>query len=151
MGTPRTFEIDDPLGEVDGDLRHTEMTATAYTITAALAIPFAALRTNLQKHKADEGTLTDNILLARALAFSADDDLNRLVDDTKNAVLALSNGDYQAPLYKQLFERQSPSELKSTLIGSQLATMRTWVGPLGTAGNAELSTIAMRLTAAHKR
>lgn len=148
MGTPRTIELDEPLDEIDGELRHTEMTATAYSITAALATPFAPLRANLHKQKADEGTLTDNILLARALAFSADDDLNRLVDDTKNAVLALSNGDYQAPLYKQLFSGQSPSELKRPLLGSQLATMRTWIGPLGAAGNADLSAIATRLATA---
>ncbi len=148
MGTPRTIELDEPLDECEGELRHTEMTATAYTITAALALPFAPLRTNLHKQKTDEGTLTDNILLARALAWSADDDLNRLVDDTKNAVLSLSNGDYQAPLYKQLFTGQSPSDLKRPLLGSQLATMRTWIGPLGAAANADLSAIGIRLTAA---
>ncbi len=148
MGAPRTLEIDEPFNEIDGELRHTEMTATAYTLTAALAIPFAPLRIDLRKHKADEATLTDNILLARALALSADDDLNRLVDDTKNVVLAMSANDYQAPLYKQLFSGQSPSELKRPLLGSQLATMRTWVGPLGAAGNADLSAIAIRLAAA---
>jgi hypothetical protein len=148
MREPRKLEIDEQFSEIDDDLRHTEKTATAYTITAALAIPFAPLRANLRKHQEEEGTLTDNILLARALAFSADDDLNRLVDDTKNAVLAMTGNDYQAPFYKQLFGGQSPSELKRPLLGSQLATMRTWVGPLGATGNVDLYAIATRLVAA---
>jgi hypothetical protein len=148
MRTPRTLEVDESFDEVDEELRHTELYTTAYTVTTALAEPFADMRAQVRTHKATEATLADAVVLARALALSADDDLNRLVDDTKNAVLAAHAGDYQAPLYKQLFAGQSPSELKRPLLGAQLATMRQWVGPLGAAGNAELSAITTRLIAA---
>lgn len=148
MGAPRTLEMDEPFDDVDGELRHTELMTTAYAQTAGLAAPFATMRVEVRKQKADEDKLHDNQLLARALALSADDDLNRLVDDTKNAVLAASGNDYQAPLYKQLFAGQSPSELRRPLLGAQLATMRLWVGPLSASGHAELMAIATRLLAA---
>lgn len=144
----RTLEVDESFEEVDGELGHTEVVAKAYTITANLAPPFVALRVDVRTRKAEEAVLLDNILSARALALSADDDLNELVDATKTALLATSGGNYQAPLYKQLFAGQSPSELKRPLLGAQLATMRLWVGPLNAAGVPELSALATRLTAA---
>jgi len=148
MGAPRTLEHDEPLDEVDGELQHTELTLTAYSVTAPLAAPFTTARTALQTIKSDELALKNALILARALGLAADDDLNRLVDDVKTGVLAVFGGDYQAPLYKQLFAGQSPSELKRPLLGSQLATMRHWVAPLGAAGIAELSTLSTRLSAA---
>ncbi|MBK9260403.1 MAG: hypothetical protein IPM54_11275 [Polyangiaceae bacterium] len=148
MGAPRTLEIDEPFDEVDGELRHTEMFLTAYPVTAALAPPFAATRTEVRKQRAEEATLIDAILLSRALALAADDELNRLADDTKKAVTSAFKEEYQAPLYKQLFAGQSPSELKRPLLGAQLATMRNWIGPLGATGITELSAIATRLVSA---
>lgn len=142
----RTLEADESFDDVDGELGHTEVVAKAYTITADLAPPFAALRADVRARKAEEAVLLDNILAARALALSADDELNELVDGTKAALLATSGGNYQAPLYKQLFAGQSPSELKRPLLGTQLATMRSWVGPLLAAGVPELLAIATRLT-----
>lgn len=147
MGNPRNLEADEPFDEIDHELRHTEIMTTAYTITASLAAPFITLRAQVRERKAEESTLMDAVLLARAYALSADDKLNMLVDETKNAVLASVNNDYQAPLYKQLFGGHSPSELKRPLLGSQLATMRLWVGPLDASGNAELKSIAVRLAA----
>lgn len=144
----RTLEVDESFDDVDGELGHTEVFAKAYTITADLALPLAALRVDVRARKLEEAVLLDNILAARALALSADDELNELVDVTKAALLATSGGNYQAPLYKQLFAGQSPSELKRPLLGTQLATMRSWVGPLNAAGVPELSAIATRLTGA---
>ena len=146
--TMRTLEVDESLDDVDTELQHTEVFTKAYTITADLAAPFMALRAEVRARQAEEAVLMDNILAGRAMALSADDALNHIVDATKNAVLASSNNDYQAPLYKQLFAGQSPSELKRPLLGTQLATMRNWVGPLGAAGNPELSSIANQLTLA---
>ena len=147
MGIPRTLESDESFDDVDLELRHSEVYLKAYTATAALAQPFTTLRSGLQKQAADESIFVDHVLLARAMALSADDDLNQLVDDTKNGVLAAFGNDFQGALYKQLFSGQSPSELKRPLLGTQLATMRLWVGPLGAAGIAELSAIANRLSA----
>ncbi len=148
MGTPRTLDLDESWDEVDDELRHSDVMTTAYTITAPLSASFAALRTQVRERKAEESALVDASLLARAFVLSADDDLNVLVDDTKNAVLAFVNNDYQAALYKQLFGGHSPSELKRPLLGAQLATMRLWVGPLEATGNAALMAIATRLVAA---
>lgn len=148
MGTPRTLETDESFDDVDGELRHSEVNLKAHALTGALAGPFTALRIELKKQASDESELIDKKLLAQAMALSADDDLNQLVDDTKNGVLAAFGNDYQAPLYKQLFSGQSPSELKRPLLGTQLATMRLWVGPLNAAGITELSAIATRLSAA---
>ena len=148
LPTMRTLEADESLDEVDAELRHTEVFTRAYVITADLAAPFTTLRADVRIRKTDEAQLVDNILAARAMVLSADDTLNQLVDTTKNAVLAHSGNDYQAPLYKQLFAGHSPSELKKPLLGTQLATMRLWVGPLGATGITELSAIATQLSIA---
>lgn len=148
MGTPRELEIDESFEDIDDELRHSEIVCSAYPLTSTLAVPFTELRTQVRKQRADEVALEDALLRARALALAADDDLNRLVDDTKNAVLAANANDYEAPLYKQLFAGQSPSALKRPLLGKQLATMRTWIGPLGAAGAMELAAIGTRLAGA---
>ncbi|MDC3960249.1 hypothetical protein [Polyangium jinanense] len=146
MTGPHTIAIDEPFDDVDEELRHTELTAKAYPETAPLAEPFAVLRAELRKRKAEEDALLDAIAFAKALMVAADDVLNVLVDETKKAVLAAYNQDFKAPLYRQLFEGQSPSDLKRPILGAQLETMRAWVGPLGAANVPTLGAIAQKLS-----
>ncbi|MDI1484136.1 hypothetical protein [Polyangium sp. y55x31] len=148
MTGPRTVAIDEPFDDLDEELRHTELTSKAYPDTAPLAESFAALRAEVRKRKAEEDALLDGIAFAKALVVAADDVLNLLVDETKKAVLAAYDQDFQAPLYRQLFEGQSPSELKRPLLGAQLETMRAWVGPLGAANVPALDVIAQKLSSA---
>ncbi|TKC94155.1 hypothetical protein [Polyangium fumosum] len=151
MAEPRTIAIDESFEDIDDELRHTETNLQAYPDTAPLADPFAALRAALRQRKAEEDALRDQIARAKALVVAADDGLNLLVDETKKAVLAAFGQDYSAPLYRQLFAGQSPSELKRPLLGAQLETMRAWVGPLGAAGVPALATLASKLAPAISR
>ncbi|TKC95197.1 hypothetical protein [Polyangium fumosum] len=148
MTGPRTIAIDEPLDDVDEELCHTQKHLEAYPETAAFAEAFAALRGELRARKAEEDALRDAIVFSKALMVAADDLLNALVDETKKAVLAAFDQDYQAPLYRQLFERQSPSDLKRPILGAQLETMRVWVGPLGASNVLSLGAIAQKLSLA---
>jgi hypothetical protein len=148
MAEPRTLAIDEPFDDIDDELRHTEMSLKANLATAQLALPFSALRVEIRKRRDEEAKLLDALAFARALVVSADDTLNGLVDETKKAVLAASGQDYAAPLYRQLFGGQSPSELKKPVLGAQLAAMRVWVGPLGAADAAALNAISTDLVPA---
>lgn len=141
----RTIEPEEPLDDVDDELRETQLHTGASPLTAALAPPFAAHRQELIAVRAEEVQLDDGLKSAEVLALFADDDLNALADETKVAVLAEVKNDYQSPLYRRLFAGQSPSELKRPVLGEQLATMRAWIAPLCASANPTLSSIGERL------
>ncbi len=145
MSNPRTIEQDEPLDVVDDELRETQLQTAASPLTAALSAPFAEARQDLVTVRAQEVQLEDDLRAAEARGLFVDDELNAIVDETKVAVLAHVENDHSAPLHRQLFGGQAPSELKRPLLGEQLATQRVWVAPLLESTNPTLQAIGQRL------
>jgi hypothetical protein len=126
MTSPRTLDPDEPLDDVDKELAHTQLFLLASPLTQPLAQSITALRAELPSVRVQQTDHSDAVQQQEASAVFIDDDCNSLVDEAKVLVLAEAKGNYQAPLYKQLFEGQSPTELKRPILGDQLTRMRTW-------------------------
>lgn len=145
MTTLRTLEQDEPLDVVDDELRETQLQTAASPLTAALSAPFVEARQDLVTVRAQEVQLEDDLRSAEARAHFVDDELNAIADETKVAVLAAVDNNHEAPLHRQLFAGQTPSELKRPILGEQLATQRVWVAPLLESTNPTLHAIGQRL------
>lgn len=138
MQGPRTLTVDDSLGDIEAYLENLLVFLLACSLTKALAPPvehrldeLAALRPTLAK-------LQRAVASQEAAVLFVDDRLNVLLDDTKKEALAHAGNDYTAPLYKQLFGGQSPSELRRFLLGEQLETQRLWPAILAPIANPKL-------------
>jgi hypothetical protein len=128
----RTIPIDEPFEDIEEDLSHIEMHLAGCPLTEKLAPPFTELQVELEKLRAEEKSLKDAVARADAQALFLDDTLNEIAAKAKTAVLAAyPKEEYQAPLYLQLFEGQSPSEFARPVMGDQYTSMRDkWIGPL---------------------
>ncbi len=144
MASPRTIDADEPLDDIDTELAHTCLFALACPLTTALAPPIAALRADLPAVRALQAQHTDAVQAQEANALFVDDDGNTLVDEVKVAVLADVKGDYQAPLYKQLFIDKSPTQLKKPVLGDQLGQMRAWPAILASTSSPALHALGLR-------
>ena len=144
MASPRTIDSDEPLDDIDTELAHTCLFALACPLTTALAAPIAALRADLPTIRSLQAQHTDAVQVQEANALFIDDEGNAIVDEVKIAVLAEIKGDYQAPLYKQLFVDKSPTQLKKPILGDQLDQMRTWPAILASTQSPALHTLGLR-------
>lgn len=144
MTEPRTFAADEPLDDLESELRHSKLFVEECPLPAvkALAGSFAQLLADLDAVRLAAAQHQENVDRADVRCLYADDTLNTLVDETKEATLS---GNEPTPLYKSLFEGQSPSELKRPQLGAQLATMRKWPTLLAGAGSAALADLGSRV------
>jgi hypothetical protein len=148
MASPSTVEHDAPFDEIDEDLAHTDIFLRASPLTLALAPPIAALRAELPFVRAQQSEHQDAVHEQEAKALFIDDDCNVLVDETKVLTLAEVKGNYQAPLYRQLFAGLSPSQVKRPTLGEQLTQMRTWPAILASTSNPALHDLGKRIAIA---
>ena len=148
MASPSTIEHGAPLEEIDEELAHTEIFLRGSPLTAALAPPIAALRAELPQIRTQQSDQEDAVHAHEASAVFIDDDCNALVDDTKVLALAEVKGNYQAPLYRQLFAGMSPSQVKRPTLGDQLTHMRTWPSILASTSNPALHDLGQRIAKA---
>lgn len=96
--------------------------------------------------EATEISLLAAIESTEARALFVDDELDKLAESAKNEVLAEVGQNYQASLYRRLFEGQSPSAFRKPVLSTQLTSMRTWIAPLSAQTNQKLKDIATELT-----
>ena len=96
------------------------------------------------RHTRLQAQHTDAVQAQEAHALFIDDEGNAIVDEVKIAVLAEIKGDYQAPLYKQLFIDKSPTQLKKPILGDQLDQMRTWPAILASTSSPALHALGLR-------
>jgi hypothetical protein len=126
----RTLNLDEPLDILEEECRNTHVALMARPLTAPLAAPFLELRQDWFTLQATELQLNAAIALANAMAFVVDEELNTICDGVKSVVLVDVKNNRAAPLFQRYYGNQTPSELKKPILGTQLATMRTWVPSL---------------------
>lgn len=151
MASLRTIEPDESLDDIDRDLAHLLLFLLARPLTQHLAPPVAALRAELPSVRAQQTERRDAVQEQEASAVVIDDDLNGIVDEAKVVVFAEAKGDYQAPLYKQLFDGQSPAQLKRPILGDQLTQMRVWPAILASTQSPALQDLGVRTAEAVSR
>ncbi len=151
MASPRTLDADESLDDIDKDLAHLQLFLLAGPLTQPLAQPITALRAELLSVRAQQTDHSDAVQQQEASAVVIDDDCNNLVDEAKVLALAEVKGDYQAPLYKQLFEGQSPTQFKRPILGDQLTRMHTWPAILGSTQSPALQDLGARTAEAVAR
>lgn len=151
MASPRTIDPDEPFDDIDKDLAHLQLFLLASPLTQPLAPPVTALRAELPTVRAQQTEHSDAVQQQEASAVVIDDDCNGLVDETKVLVIAEAKGNYQAPLYQQLFEGQSPTQLKRPILGDQLTRMRTWPAILASTTSPALQDLGARTAEAVAR
>jgi hypothetical protein len=146
----RTLPYGFPLLDLIHELTFTSAQLEANALSASFAKAFADLTTEEQKAIARQFELVAGQARTEAKQVQADGALNRLVDQTRAALLTLSDNNRETPLYKRLFGDQRPSAIKRPILGEQLERMRGWVAPLQTATRPELTALAPLLTTAIK-
>lgn len=146
----RTLPYGFPLLDLIHDLTFTQAQLEANPLTISFAKAFSDLSTEVKKAVARQFELVAGQAVTEAKKVQADSVLNRLVDQTRSALMTLSGNNRDTPLYKRLFGDQRPSTIKRPVLGAQLELMRDWVSPLSTATQPELTALAPLLTAAIK-
>lgn len=126
---PRTLEADEPFDDLEEYLDHLHLYLSACALTQPHAPIFAKLLTDLEGHRATYKKLLRAVAALTARTVFLDDELNRILDEVKNALVA-DTSDIAAALYKEIFGGLSPSELRRYILGLQLTTMRVWPGKL---------------------
>ncbi|MBK9260136.1 MAG: hypothetical protein IPM54_09905 [Polyangiaceae bacterium] len=94
---------------------------------------------------AQESALLVEAYRADAIIDVADNALDDFVDELDTVLLRLVAKDRSAPLYAYYFGKKRPHELKRPVLAGQLETMRTFIKPLKTSTDAELSALGHRL------
>ncbi|MFO0574034.1 MAG: hypothetical protein U1A78_08555 [Polyangia bacterium] len=146
----RTLPYGFPLLDLIHELTFTSAQLEAHALSVSFAKPFADLTTEVHRAVARQFELVAAQARTEAKKVQADGVLNRLVDQSRAALLTLSDNNRDTPLYKRLFGDQRPSTIKRPVLGEQLERMRGWVAPLQTATQPELTALAPLLTTAIK-
>jgi hypothetical protein len=148
MQAPRTLEPEEACGEIEEQLAHTWIFLLACKLTKGMAPPFEKLLAELEALSTAEAKLDRAVEAGEARVWFGDDDLNVLLDETKKAILAEVGNDYRAPLYRQIFGSQTPSELRRFVMSDQLEAMRTWPAILGQTASPKLQALGPRIVEA---
>ena len=148
MQAPANIAPDEALPEIEDLISHSWILLLACPLTLALAPAFEKLLTELEALRPIQTKIDREVANQEARVWFGDDVLNVLLDETKKEVLIEVGNDFNAPLYKQLFGSQSPSELRRFVMGEQLQTMRTWPAILAQTSNPKLQKLGARITLA---
>jgi hypothetical protein len=148
MQAPSTIAPDEAFSEIEEQLTHTLVLLLACPLTPGLAPPFEKLLAELETLRPVQTKIDREVATQDGRVWFGDDVLNVLLDETKKEVLIEVGTDYSAPLYKQLFGNQAPSELRRFVMGEQLETMRTWPAILAQTSSAKLQKIGSQITLA---
>lgn len=146
----RTLPYGFPLLDLIHDLTFTQAQLEANPLTGSFAKAFGDLSAEVKKAVVRQLDLVAALAVTEAKKVQADSVLNRLVDQTRSALMNLSDNNRDTPLYKHLFGDQRPSTIKRPILGPQLDLMRSWVSPLSAATQPELTALAPRIAAAIK-
>ncbi|MFT3764688.1 MAG: hypothetical protein QM820_04100 [Minicystis sp.] len=121
----------------------------ASPLTAALAVAFADFEAQRwMPVLLQELALGYEVARAAAAATHADDALDGLVKKLNNAVLLLTGGNREAPLFQRYFGRALPHEIAEPELGPQLRTMADWTDALAASPHASLQAIGVEIQAA---
>lgn len=147
MQSAKTVTVEDTIQDVQDYLANLLSFLSACKLTLGLVAEVEQRMAALELLRPTWSKLHLAVGVAEAAVLFADDDLNVLLDETKQEVLAHVRNDFTAPLYKDLFGGQSPSELRRFLLGEQLETQRLWPAILGVTTSAKLKDIGVRTAA----
>jgi hypothetical protein len=148
MQAPKSISADESFSEIEEQLSHTWILLLACQLTQGLAPAFEKLLADLETLRPVQTKLDREVATQDARVWFGDDELNVLLDETKKEVLSEVSNDYSAPIYKQLFGSQTPSELRRFVLSDQLETMRTWPAILAQTSNPKLQKIGDRIVQA---
>lgn len=148
MQAPRNIDAEESLNELEEQLSHTWILLLACKLTQGMAPAFEKLLTELSTLYPVQTKLDRAVASQDANVWFGDDDLNVLLDETKKEVLVEVGNEYGAPLYRQIFGNQTPSELRRFVLSDQLEAMRTWPAILAQTANPKLQKIGDRIVAA---
>lgn len=126
---PRTLAVSEPFDTVEGFLEHLSVHLRACALTQALALPINQLLDQVTPLRATRGQLARVVFALQARQIFCDDELNRVLDDTK-AVLSADRSDAGVAFYKDVFENKSPVDTRKYVLGQQLTTMTFWPGKM---------------------
>jgi hypothetical protein len=126
---PRTLTVSESFDAVEGFLEHLSVHLRARAFTQALALPINQLLDQVSQLRATRTQLARIAFALQARQIFCDDELNRVLDDTKVA-LSADRSDAGVALYKDVFENKSPVDTRKYVLGQQLTTMTFWPGKL---------------------
>jgi len=140
--------IIDHDASLESVLDHNTTTLTrllANPLTQQLAPPFQLLQDRLMDVQRQETLLWIDILKGTTRVSVADDVLDDFVDVLSNSLLAETGNDRDAAFYKLYFGKKRPSDLKRSVLGGQLETMRGWISSLQQHPSPAIQALGQRL------
>ena len=140
---PRTLAVSEPFDTVEGFLEHLYVHLRACALTQALALPINQLLDQVTQLRATRAQLARVVFALQARQIFCDDELNRVLDDTK-AVLSADKSDAGVALYKDVFENKSPVDTRKYVLGQQLTTMTFWPGKMAGSLRPEVNDLAVQ-------
>lgn len=120
----------------------------ANPLTQAYVPAFEGLREEWGVVFGEELALRDGVSAAQARIVSIDVKLNTLASSVSKGIQTLTGDDRTHPLYVAFFKKKTLSEFRRPMLGSQLAAMTGWIGPLNESDTPSLAQLGPEVAAA---
>jgi hypothetical protein len=127
------------------DITHIIVPLELHELTAGFAPDFYSLQDDIHATSRQEEVLSFAVFRAESFVLSVDRDIDGLIPPLLNAVLASLGNNKAHPFYVFLVGDQTVGEICDPVLGTELETVRAWVGPLQTFADPSVQTYGERL------